>query len=334
MRLSLCMIVKDEENMLEECLALARPHVDEIVIVDTGSSDRTPEIIERYADRGAEFAWRDDFAAARNYAISQASGDWLLVLDADERIESKGFDVLREEITQAPLKALALEVRDYSDDALQPDWLPLKEPTPYARAMRGYVAMPVLRLFRRDAGLSFRGRIHELVTPPDGPGSLGHSAAIIHHYHDADPSKPQHERQAHYLRILEEELKQRPEGRLHVAAGIACMYHVHNYPRAVWHYEQALAQGYHPEKTQEGLAEALYRAGELEAARVQYEALMDAGYRSLAACLNLANLSVKSGQSAKALEYLQLARERCPVGTSLHHTIDHNIRHLKARQGA
>ena len=71
--ISLCMIVRDEEQVLARCLDSVREAVDEIVIVDTGSLDRTKEIAWKYTDQVFDFVWRDDFSAARNYAFSRAS---------------------------------------------------------------------------------------------------------------------------------------------------------------------------------------------------------------------------------------------------------------------
>ena len=85
--LSLCMIVKNEAATLERCLQSARPHVDEIVVVDTGSTDGTVEIARRYADILDEIEWPDSFSAARNHSLDLASGDFVLILDGDEYLE-------------------------------------------------------------------------------------------------------------------------------------------------------------------------------------------------------------------------------------------------------
>ncbi|WP_017211323.1 glycosyltransferase [Clostridium beijerinckii] len=84
--LSLCMIVKDEEKNLKNCLSKAANFVDEIIIVDTGSNDDTKVIAKEFTDKIYDFQWCDDFSKARNFSISKASGDWILVLDADEFI--------------------------------------------------------------------------------------------------------------------------------------------------------------------------------------------------------------------------------------------------------
>lgn len=98
--LTLCMIVKNEESNLGNCLQNIQPLVDEIVIVDTGSSDNTKLIASKFTDKIYDFIWCKDFSKARNYSISKASNDWVLVLDADEFIYS--FD--RESVSKFTAK--------------------------------------------------------------------------------------------------------------------------------------------------------------------------------------------------------------------------------------
>lgn len=81
---SLCMIVKNEEDVLKRCLCSVKELVDEIIIVDTGSADRTKEIAREFTDRIYDFPWIDDFSAARNFAFGRASMDYILWLDADD----------------------------------------------------------------------------------------------------------------------------------------------------------------------------------------------------------------------------------------------------------
>lgn len=82
--LSLTMIVKNEERHIERCLRSAKLMVDEIIVVDTGSNDRTKQIAAEYGAKIFDYPWNDSFADARNFALSQSSGDWNLVMDADE----------------------------------------------------------------------------------------------------------------------------------------------------------------------------------------------------------------------------------------------------------
>ena len=99
--ISLCMIVKNEENVLAKCLGSVYDLVDEIIIVDTGSTDKTKEIARKYTDKIYDFKWVDDFAKARNYSFSKATKDYILWLDADDYIEEedrKKFKELRKTI--------------------------------------------------------------------------------------------------------------------------------------------------------------------------------------------------------------------------------------------
>ena len=84
--LSLCMIVKNEEAVLSRCLESIKDAVDEIIIVDTGSSDATKEIAKKYTDLVYDFKWINNFSAARNFSFSKASKDYIIWLDADDVI--------------------------------------------------------------------------------------------------------------------------------------------------------------------------------------------------------------------------------------------------------
>lgn len=96
--MSLCMIVKDEEQVIDRSLSSIWHLVDEIIVVDTGSNDHTKEIAAKYTPHIYEFKWIDDFSVARNYAASKASGEWILVIDADEYVDEENFKEFIKEI--------------------------------------------------------------------------------------------------------------------------------------------------------------------------------------------------------------------------------------------
>ena len=99
--ISLCMIVKNEERILDRCLSCLANLMDEIIIVDTGSTDRTKEIAAKYTDKIYDFEWINDFAAARNFAFSKAVGDYIYSADADEvldELNQKRFRILKEHL--------------------------------------------------------------------------------------------------------------------------------------------------------------------------------------------------------------------------------------------
>lgn len=113
--LSLCMIVKNERENLPRCLASVKPYVDEIIVVDTGSEDGTPEIAANYGAKVSYFKWCDDFAAARNYVISQASGNWILMMDADEELVVESEDFFKELNAPSEILAYNLNYREIND---------------------------------------------------------------------------------------------------------------------------------------------------------------------------------------------------------------------------
>jgi glycosyltransferase involved in cell wall biosynthesis len=141
MQITACLIVRDEEQYLDACLSQLSGRVDEIVVVDTGSTDRSMEIARAHGVRLFEEPWHGDFATARNIGLDHASGDWILYIDADEQLRADTH--LCGALQEA--NAVAGTVRFRSAQNL----------TPY----------PEYRLFRNRPDLRFRGVIHETILP-------------------------------------------------------------------------------------------------------------------------------------------------------------------------
>lgn len=93
---SVCIIAKNEERYIEECLKRLKPYGFEIIVTDTGSIDRTKEIAEQYADKVVNFEWIDDFSAARNFCAEQATNSWILALDCDEYVNQVDVQGIRQ----------------------------------------------------------------------------------------------------------------------------------------------------------------------------------------------------------------------------------------------
>src|SRR3989338_8280401 len=112
--ISLCMLAKNEEKYLEQCLDSVKEFVDEIIIIDTGSADKTKGIAKKFGAKIYDFKWQDDFSAARNESLKHATKDWILVLDADEVIDEEGKKKIKEAVENADdFAGFALEQRSY-----------------------------------------------------------------------------------------------------------------------------------------------------------------------------------------------------------------------------
>lgn len=163
MKISLTMIVKNEEEVLGRCLESVAGLFDEIVIADTGSVDRTKEIAGKYTEKVLDFDWQDDFSAARNFAISRATGDYIMWLDADDVIEGDNKRLFRELFDDLP--------------RLLPDVVML----PYNVGFEGdrvTLSYDRERVIRVGRGLWFSGRVHEAIAPAGR--IIRRSAAVSH----------------------------------------------------------------------------------------------------------------------------------------------------------
>ena len=165
--ISLCMIVKNEQAYLHRCLSSIKPIVDEIIIVDTGSSDRTRQIAEAFGACVFDFAWCNDFAAARNFGLARASGQWIFVLDADEVLSTRDHGAIASIINSTPNQAAAYTfvTRNYTFDSHQVGWIANRNEYPSEEAGSGWIPTDKVRLFPRHRDIVFTYPVHEVVEP-------------------------------------------------------------------------------------------------------------------------------------------------------------------------
>ena len=182
--LSLCMIVKNEERFIDQCLASVRDFVDEIIIVDTGSEDRTMEIAERHGAKIFMHPWIGDFSVARNHSLDHAGSEWILVLDADEKLALRDAVQLRDLIRNTTCQGFKLIQRNYLWDARVACSKPVPQDYEEGRDYSNCVDVPVIRLFRNCPLIRYHGRVHELVDPVFEARRLPFlfTDLVIHHY--------------------------------------------------------------------------------------------------------------------------------------------------------
>lgn len=147
--ISAILIVKNEEKLLPQCLASLKGVVNQIVIVDTGSTDRTVEIARSYGATLGYFEWINDYAAARNECLKLATQPWALWIDADEELDPRGVAAIRRAVVRPQFGGYFTEIVNYTDD----------------KAASNEFVHSAIRLFRNVPGVEFTERIHEQVGP-------------------------------------------------------------------------------------------------------------------------------------------------------------------------
>ena len=188
-RVSLCMIVKNEEGNLPTCLESAADLVHEIVVVDTGSTDGTKDVAARFGARIFDFTWIDDFAAARNESLKHATCEWIFWLDADERLDEENRERLR------------AVIRDLKDENVA---FMMKQLSPVHGESAKTVVFNQARLFRNHPEIRWRYRVHEQILP--AVERLGGEARVtdINIQHAGFVNRDfHHGKNERYLRLLE-----------------------------------------------------------------------------------------------------------------------------------
>ncbi|MBC8495897.1 polysaccharide deacetylase family protein [archaeon] len=195
-KLSLCMIAKNEEKFLVDCLNSVKDIVDEIILVDTGSKDKTVEIAKSFGAKVFHFDWGDDFSEPRNISLRKATGDWILVLDPDERLAAEDILSVKKLLSEKPC-AYSMPTINYSY-AKKP-FLNFFESDKYADMNEGlpfYWISNKIRIFSNNKEIIFQGPVHELVEPSIRKAGLEvkQTDIPVHHYAQLDEKRSRQKR--------------------------------------------------------------------------------------------------------------------------------------------
>ncbi len=202
--ISLCMIVRNEQSILAPCLNAIKNLVDEIVVIDTGSEDRSGDLARIYGARVSNFRWCDDFSAARNLSLEKARGDWILILDADEIIASRDLALLKQLVQHRgdTPRAYSFHTRNYTNLANAMAWQANDGSYPRQETCLGWFATRKVRLFPRMEEVRFRHPVHELVEPSLCAAGIRieDCPVPIHHYGHINEHKNQY-KAAYYFEL-------------------------------------------------------------------------------------------------------------------------------------
>ena len=213
--ISLCMITKDEEEFLDKCLDSVKELVDEIIIVDTGSKDRTKEIAKKFGAVLIEAEWPDDFSKARNLSLEKATKDYILVLDADETISRK--DIIRiRDLLKEDYDGYAFIQRSYMHSPASLRWQSSKnDDYEESRPYPGWMYSEITRLFRNRPDIRFEYPVHETVKESIKrlKGRILKTKIPIHHYGKLRSNL--NEKNKMYFSLGKKKLKSAPDAKFY-----------------------------------------------------------------------------------------------------------------------
>jgi tetratricopeptide (TPR) repeat protein len=218
--ISLCIITKNEEANLKNCLNSAYNIVDEIIIVDTGSADKTKEIAKEFNAKIFDFTWAEDFSAARNESLKHATKDWILVLDADEIIDGRNAKNILETINDAKNDAYFILQKNFTSDSSISGFVPCphhKDGNNYD----GFFGSLIIRLFKNKKNFNFAGTVHELVENSvfEASGKVSSSNISINNYGNSD-RESLNKKMEFYLRLCKNKVKINPSSNSYQELGI------------------------------------------------------------------------------------------------------------------
>ena len=200
MKLSQCMIVKNEEKNIETALGWAKDITFEQIVVDTGSTDNTVELAKKLGAKVCHFEWINNFAAAKNYAIEQATGDWIAFLDADEYLSSED------------IKKLIKLLKQIDSDTRNKKII-LGIVTPWVNVDDNGKPMTIasqVRIFRNDPSIRYQGRVHESLSIYENKFIDADDISIIHTGY-SESSHIETGKAERNIKLLRSELEEKPD---------------------------------------------------------------------------------------------------------------------------
>lgn len=194
MKITLCVICKNEEKKILRCIQSTKTAVDEIIVVDTGSTDRTVELAKSAGATVFEIAWENSFSKARNYAINKVDKGWIIFIDADEYFTNKSIPLIRECIEEAAMNSkdcVLMDIINYDDNGLT--------------ATQKYI-----KAFRKDDKIYYVYDIHEALKSDNGSLELWDASDKLKLLHDGYKVQDIKEKEKRNEKMLLEELKKNP----------------------------------------------------------------------------------------------------------------------------
>lgn len=272
--IALCMIVKNEEAFLKNAIESAKPLANEIIVVDTGSTDATRQIAQEAGATVYDFKWENDFSKARNFALSMAKSDWILVLDADEQLGKVDIEQIKKIMAAAPadVVAYAFPQRFYTPKEQSQkygEWHALGEEEKQAlskessffTSFSGYYDIKYMtRLFKKTPEIFFQGKVHEDVNPSIGAWhktqpvkTIVQTQIPLHHFHFLKSQEFVQEKQRWYFELSKEKYKEAKDPKIAIDLAVGYIIYENNPLAAFEHIKQAVQSQENFDKNKEAI---------------------------------------------------------------------------------
>ena len=247
---------------------------------------------------------------ARNFSLTKATGDWILIIDADEYITKDDFKKIRSTIKNTLFAGFQLLQRTYTNKSDQASWHPVAPEYPYSRGFFGYFDTPITRLFRNNSSFKFMGRVHEDITMSikEQKLPLTVSDIIIHHYEYSRGKSFVKDKQLYYLELTLKKIKDQPTNpKSYYDAGIIYYNYKHDSDKALYYFRKALEVDTKYDVASNYVAKILAEKGNHEEAIHVLKSALELGSKNETTYINLGVIYMSLGRLDDALEIFKKA---------------------------
>ena len=305
--ISLCMIVKDEKEKLLRCLESVKSIVDEIIITDTGESG-LEAIKEGFGAKVFHYKWSDDFSAARNFSISKAPSDWILIMDADEFFSESEAEALKRLVDLSKnFDVITLDVRNYSNNPHEVGFVP------FSRRQEGYLGyfpIRMIRLFRNRKGYKYENPIHEGIenSVAEKGGKMLHAEIFMCHLGSPTGSEEERAKQLKYLEYSKKRLEINPKD-VKACCDVALIYFkfLSDHENSKKYLKKALEIDAYSLRPYIILGELYVNTGKFEEAAILYKAALNIAPKNESLHYNLGQVCFALGRKEEAMHHYRQA---------------------------